>query len=168
MIMRIANVMLMRFQREDELYNFELRLRRKDGSALDTLYSSRFIILNGEQIILNIGKDITDRKKSEAALEEARKTLELKVQKRTKELKSASKYNRSLIEVSVDPLVTIGPKGKITDVNKSTESVTGYSRDELIGTDFSDYFTEPEKARDGYQQVFKNGTVSGLSTRNKT
>ena len=145
--------------REDELYNFELRLRRKDGSALDTLYSSRFIILNGEQIILNIGKDITNRKKSEAALEEARKTLELKVQKRTKELKSASKYNRSLIEVSVDPLVTIGPKGKITDVNKSTESVTGYSRDELIGTDFSDYFTEPEKARDGYQQVFKNGTV---------
>ena len=145
--------------REDELYNFELRLRRKDGSALDTLYSSRFIILNGEQIILNIGKDITDRKKSEAALEEARKTLELKVQKRTKELKSASKYNRSLIEVSVDPLVTIGPKGKITDVNKSTESVTGYSRDELIGSDFSDYFTEPEKARDGSQQVFKNGTV---------
>ena len=108
---------------------------------------------------LTLAKISPDRKKSEAALEEARKTLELKVQKRTKELKSASKYNRSLIEVSVDPLVTIGPKGKITDVNKSTESVTGYSRDELIGTDFSDYFTEPEKARDGYQQVFKNGTV---------
>ena len=145
--------------REDKLYNFELRLRRKDGSALDTLYSSRFIILNGEQIILNIGKDITNRKKSEAALEEARKTLELKVQKRTKELKSANNYNRSLIEVSVDPLVTIGPKGKITDVNKSTESVTGYSRDELIGTDFSDYFTEPEKAREGYKHVFQDGKV---------
>jgi PAS domain S-box-containing protein len=145
--------------KKDELYNFELRLRRKDGSAIDVLYSSRFIILNGEQIILNIGKDISSRKKSEVALEEGRKNLELKVQKRKKELKSASNYNRSLIEASVDPLVTIGPNGKITDVNKSTESVTGYSRDDLIGSDFSDYFTEPEKAREGYQQVFQNGTV---------
>ena len=56
-------------------------------------------------------------------------------------------YNRSLIEASLDPLVTIGRDGKITDVNGATEQVTGYSRSELIGTDFSDYFTEPEKAR---------------------
>ena len=77
------------------------------------------------------------------------------LKKAEKKLEYASKYNRSLIEVSVDPLVTIGPKGKITDVNKSTESVTGYSRDELIGTDFSDYFTEPEKARDGYSKYLK-------------
>jgi len=35
-------------------------------------------------------------------------------------LRRASVYNRSLIEVSLDPLVTIGPDGKITDVNKAT------------------------------------------------
>ncbi len=57
------------------------------------------------------------------------------------------------------PLVTIGPDGKITDVNGATEQVTGYSRNELIGTDFSDYFTEPENARTGYQQVFTDGEV---------
>ncbi len=74
-------------------------------------------------------------------------------------MKLSSRYNRSLIEASLDPLVTIGPDGKITDVNKSTESATGYSKDELIGTDFSDYFTEPEKARSGYKQVFKEGSV---------
>ena len=80
--------------------------------------------------------------------------------KKTEEaLKLSSRYNRSLIEASLDPLVTIGPDGKITDVNKSTESATGYSKDELIGTDFSDYFTEPEKARSGYKQVFKEGSV---------
>ncbi len=44
---------------------------------------------------------------------------------------------------------------KITDVNKSTRSVTGFKRNELIGTDFSDYFTEPEKAKEGYERVFK-------------
>ena len=83
----------------------------------------------------------------------------LAVQKRTEELNSANRYNRSLIEASLDPLVTIGPDGKITDVNRSTEIVTGFTRNELIGTDFSDYFTEPENAREGYKQVFNEGFV---------
>ncbi|HEX9020617.1 MAG TPA: PAS domain S-box protein, partial [Nitrospirota bacterium] len=74
-------------------------------------------------------------------------------------LKLASAYNRSLLEASLDPLVTIDADGKITDVNAATEKVTGRSREELIGTDFSDYFTEPDKARAGYQQVFREGSV---------
>jgi len=68
-------------------------------------------------------------------------------------------YNRSLIEASLDPLVTIAPNGKITDVNNAAEKVTGLSREQLIGTDFSDYFTDPEKARAGYEQVFREGLV---------
>jgi len=63
------------------------------------------------------------------------------------------------IEVSLDPLVTIGANGKITDVNAATEAVTGYDRTKLIGTEFSDYFTEPEQARTGYQEVFRGGFV---------
>ncbi|MBF0343787.1 MAG: PAS domain S-box protein [Nitrospirae bacterium] len=74
-------------------------------------------------------------------------------------LKSSNKYNRNLIETSLDPLVTITDDGKIGDVNKATEIITGYSRDELIGTDFSDYFTEPEKAKAGYRRVFEDGEV---------
>lgn len=69
-------------------------------------------------------------------------------------------YARSLIEASLDPLVTISTEGKITDVNKATEEVTGRSRAELIGTDFSDYFTEPDMAREGYRQVFARGFVT--------
>lgn len=68
-------------------------------------------------------------------------------------------YNRGLIEASIDPLVTIGPDGKITDVNKSTEDITGFSREQLIGTDFSAYFSDPLRAQLGYQQVFKDGYV---------
>src|SRR5438309_1733317 len=75
------------------------------------------------------------------------------------ETKKASQYARSLIESSLDPLVTISPDGKITDVNEATVRVTGVMRDRLIGTDFSNNFTEPEKAREGYQQVFKIGFV---------
>ena len=59
----------------------------------------------------------------------------------------------------MDPLVTIGADGTITDVNNATEKVTGYSRNELITTDFSEYFTEPAKAKSGYKQVFRDGYV---------
>jgi PAS domain S-box-containing protein len=74
--------------------------------------------------------------------------------------KQASQYVRSLIEASLDPLVTISAGGKITDVNEATVKVTGLLREKLIGTDFSIYFTEPEKAREGYQQVFAKGSVT--------
>src|SRR5512135_629123 len=68
-------------------------------------------------------------------------------------------YARSLIEASLDPFVTISPEGKITDVNEATVTVTGVARAKLIGTDFSDYFTEPDKARLGYRRAFEQGSV---------
>ena len=74
-------------------------------------------------------------------------------------LRQASAYNRSLIEASLDPLVTIDAEGKIGDVNRATELATGFSREELVGKDFCDYFTEPERARAGYRQVFETGQV---------
>jgi len=49
------------------------------------------------------------------------------------------------------------------DVNSATELATGVSRDQLIGIDFSDYFTEIEKAREGCQQVFREGFVRDYS-----
>jgi PAS domain S-box-containing protein len=74
--------------------------------------------------------------------------------------KQTSQYARSLIEASLDPLVTISVDGKVTDVNEAATKVTGLSREKLIGTDFTNYFTEPEKAQEGYRQVFANGMVT--------
>ena len=72
-----------------------------------------------------------------------------------------AQYSRSLIEASLDPLVTISAEGKITDVNEAlTVRVTGVERGHLVGTDFSDYFTEPDRAREGYRQVFAQGFVT--------
>jgi PAS domain S-box-containing protein len=73
---------------------------------------------------------------------------------------TSAQYARSLIEASLDPFVTISPEGKITDVNEATIKATGVPRGQLIGTDFSDYFTEPEDARRGYEQVFAKGYVT--------
>ncbi|MCX7013353.1 MAG: PAS domain S-box protein [Candidatus Sumerlaeota bacterium] len=80
-------------------------------------------------------------------------------QQAEKALRSASHYARSLVEASLDPLVTISPEGKITDVNQATEQASGVPRERLIGRNFSDYFTEPDKANEGYQTVLREGFV---------
>ena len=76
------------------------------------------------------------------------------------ELKHAAQYARSLIETALDPLVTISPTGKITDVNEATVKITGVPRHKLIGTDFSRYFTNPGKAHEGYERAFTRGSVT--------
>lgn len=71
-----------------------------------------------------------------------------------------NQYARSLIEASLDPLVTINIDGKITDMNQATVNITGLTREALTDSNFFDYFTEPQKAREVYQEVFAKGFVS--------
>jgi PAS domain S-box-containing protein len=71
-----------------------------------------------------------------------------------------SQYARSLIEASLDPLVTINTDGKITDMNAALANITGISREQLTGSDFFDYFTEPKNAREVYKEVFAKGSVA--------
>jgi PAS domain S-box-containing protein len=117
---------------------------RKDGKTISISLTVSPILDDTGKIVgvSSISRDITERKRAD------------------EQLRAASQYARSLIEASLDPLVTISPEGKITDVNEGSIKVTGVSREKLIGTDFSDYFTEPEKAREGYQQVFSKGSVT--------
>jgi PAS domain S-box-containing protein len=72
----------------------------------------------------------------------------------------ASKYSLSLIEASRDPLFTISTEGIITDANQASVKVTEMDKNVLIGSNFSNYFTEPYIAQRGYQEVFSKGFVS--------
>jgi diguanylate cyclase (GGDEF)-like protein/PAS domain S-box-containing protein len=78
----------------------------------------------------------------------------------TEELRQAAQYARSLFEATLDPIATIDTEGRITDVNQATVTATGVAREQLIGTPFSDYFTEPEKAQAAYREVFETGSVT--------
>ena len=123
---------------------YELTYIRKDGSRFPAIVSVTALRDDQDAIIgyLLIGTDNTARKQADD------------------KVRAASQYARRLLEASLDPLVTISPEGKITDVNAGSVKVTGVPRENLIGTDFSNYFTEPEKAREGYQQVFAEGFVT--------
>ena len=112
------------------------------------------------QDVTELSKTQEALRKSEESLREYAQQLEQRVLARTEELSQSSYYSRSLIEASLDPLVTISPDGEITDVNRATELATGKSREELIGTDFSNYFIEPDKAHDAYQQVLSDGQIT--------
>ena len=70
------------------------------------------------------------------------------------------RYAHSLIEISLNPLVSIDSLGKIIDVNAATVEATGIPRDRLIGGDFADCFAEPEKARAAYQRVLEEGLLT--------
>ena len=123
--------------------DYPLAIRHVSGRITDVLYNAS-VYRNDKGAVLGVfaaARDVTERKQAEARQ------------------RAASAYARSLIEASLDPLVTISPDGKITDVNQATERATGIPRQRLIGTDFSDYFTEPARASDGYQQVFSQGFV---------
>ncbi|MBN2465194.1 PAS domain S-box protein, partial [candidate division WOR-3 bacterium] len=148
----------------------------RDGRQVSV--EAHVIALRGEQGsttgYVSVDRDITDKKRAEAALREAKESLETRVKERTaeltaeieerkraeKRLATTSQYARSLIEASLDPLVTINAEGRVTDVNEATIKVTGASRVELVGSDFSEYFTEPDKAREGYRRVFAEGSVT--------
>jgi PAS domain S-box-containing protein len=133
--------------------HFETLRLKKEGIIINvSITLSPIFDKHGELVDISIiARDITKRKEAE------------------EKIRLSNIYNRSLIEASLDPLVTIGHDGKITDLNEATEQVTGYSREELIGTDFSNYFSEPEKAKKGYQEVFMKKFVSdyALEIQNK-
>ncbi len=117
--------------------DYPLTIKHKNGKLTDVLYNAS-VYKDAAGKVLGVfaaARDVTEQKQS-------------------------SQYARSLIEASLDPLVTISIDGKITDVNEASIKVTGIPREGLIDTDFSDYFTEPEKARAGYRQVFDKGFVA--------
>jgi PAS domain S-box-containing protein len=78
------------------------------------------------------------------------------------EQERAARYARSLIEAALDPMVTISPAGRVDDVNEASVGVTGVSREELIGSDYAQYVTEPDKAVVIFRRVLDQGSVSGF------
>ncbi len=121
----------------------EHRVLRRDGELRHIVVRIAVVRDVAGRVIGTRGsnQDVTDLRRAETAL------------------RAAAAYARNLLEVNLDALVTISPEGKITDVNEASVRLTGVPREQLIGTDFSNYFTEPAQARAGYQKAFSEGAI---------
>ena len=130
---------------------YELTYIRKDGSRFPAVVSVTALRDEQKSIIgyLLIGTDNTARQR----LEEERLRLDQRV-------RDQHFYTRSLIESNIDALITTDPRGIITDVNKQMETLTGSTRDELIGSPFKNYFTDPDRAEAGINRVLSEHKVT--------
>lgn len=114
--------------------SYAMTIRHKDGTLTDVLYNAS-AHRNAVGAVLGVfaaARDVT-------------------------KLKQSLDSTRAMIESSLDSMVSISPEGMITEVNEATIKVTGVPRDQLIGSAFSDYFTDPQKIKGIYEQVLAAG-----------
>jgi PAS domain S-box-containing protein len=95
---------------------FESVHRRKDGSTYPVEVSTHTFRYQGKDVDLSITRDISERKKAEAALRE------------TQELFSTAFQNGPLLQ-TISDIET----GRYLEINTAFTRVSGFSRDEVIG-----------------------------------
>ena len=136
-----VNAVLHKAIKDKTPFQFYYRITRLDDKIRFLSSEGKMVLDNQGAVIKLAGivQDITDKK-----------------------LASQYAYSRSLIEASLDPLVTLNTDGKITDMNQAMVNVTDKNRETLLNTSFSDYFTDSNKADDIYKKVFENGFVTNF------
>ncbi len=132
-------------KRDKIVTNFELKLKRKDGEYIDVLYSARYLNIGGEEILLNIGKDITANKKEDQQI----------------------KNDADLMDQLYDAVIRTDTNFEINYWNKAAEKVFGYSKDEALGMNSAELLRpiyDPGE-RDAKSEELKNN--GSLMTINK-
>lgn len=142
---------------------FETQHRRKNGSIVHIEISTNFLPVQGGRFYVFL-RDISERKRSQDALQKARAELELRVQERTAELVNANEALKaeimerrraeetlresedrfsSAFEHAPIGMALVTPDGCWSKVNRALCDLVGYSREELLARTFQD-ITHPD------------------------
>lgn len=152
-------------KKEGKLFNFEMRVRKKDGTFLDILNSARFIDVDGEEFILSISRNITQLKKKEeenqnlieeldVANEELRSSNE-ELQSANETLRENSELYRQFFNSPLNGFalceLLVDDEGKPSDfiyleVNKTFEDFTGLTRDDVLNKKVTEVLPPEEAA----------------------
>jgi PAS domain S-box-containing protein len=129
---------------QGQVTNYVLTLRAADGRELPVSVNAAVFRDRAGEVrgIFASARDIADQQELE------------------RQLRDSQLYTRSLIESNVDALITTDSVGVITDINRQMEWLTGHTRDELIGSPFKQYFTDPDRAEQGVKLVLRDGRVT--------
>jgi len=146
-----AEAAITRALSEGKVSNYELTARARDGKQTVVSYNATTFHDRDRKLkgVFAAARDVTDRKRVEAE-------QELLDQR----LRDQQFYTRSLIESNIDAIMTTDPRGIISDVNHQMEALTGFTRDELIGAPFKNYFTDPVRAEAAITRVLNEGKVT--------
>ncbi len=69
-------------------------------------------------------------------------------------------YARSLIEAHLNPVIIINTENEIADMNLAFINITGKTRNQLLGTSCSDYFTNVKKVKEACKKIFQDGFIN--------
>jgi len=108
---------------------FEWRGKRKNGELFWIETNLKRATINGNECIIAVVRDISERKRDERALSESERRYHF------------------LFDCSPAGSVIIGPDGILVDINKSFEQSLGYGRDEMIGRPAVDFIAGYDKDR---------------------
>ena len=109
---------------------FETRHVRKDGTWLDVEVDSQSTDIGGEQLAVSVCRDITERKRAEAALRQ-----------------SEERY-RSILNASPDDITITDLEGRILVVSPAALTMFGCNReDELLGHLLADSIVPEDRGR---------------------
>ena len=100
----------------------EFAVRHRDGRVfVAEVHDTPILDSSGALVgIIGVSSDLSSRKQTEQSLAKSEERFVTENRKGQETNQAASKYARSLLEASLDPLVTISPDGKITDVNEAS------------------------------------------------
>jgi two-component system, cell cycle sensor histidine kinase and response regulator CckA len=135
-------------QEEGKIHNLEINLRAKNGIYRTNLLSAEFIDLEGQQCVLLVANDISDRKQVEEAL-------------RASEKRFASAFHASPISM------IMSKDRRFIDVNQNFLSITDHTREEIIGytVDELGLFVDPETPDKIDKLLAEQRTVHNLEVK---
>jgi two-component system cell cycle sensor histidine kinase/response regulator CckA len=143
---RFQVIQLLREQ--GKIHNLEINLRTKSGESRTNLISAEIIDLSGQQSVLMVANDITDRKQVEEAL-------------RASEKRFASAFHASPISM------IMSKDRRFIDVNQNFLSITGHTHDEILGhtVDELGLFVDQEDPEKIDRLLAEQGAVQNLEVK---
>ncbi|MEK9951466.1 MAG: PAS domain S-box protein, partial [Curvibacter sp.] len=115
--------------------SYEALARCKDGRTLPVEISLSRAEWADRVFIFCLVRDITERKASEAELEQYRKSLEQLVEQRTHELHERSEQLNAIFTLSPDGFVSFDPQGRVNHANDAFLRMTGLEGVNIEGLD---------------------------------
>ncbi len=140
---------------------FETPFYRKDKSKIWVSLNTRPVYdENGKMLFVEgMLEDITQRKEKEELEKTYKARLEKDVEERTRELRHTNAYLENVLENSADGIGIADTQGKIVSWNKAASKLYGYTYEEIIGTSFSELYTDKNELEKMLSELRNNGFV---------